>query len=193
MRSKSILRHTIAVLLLFTVQLTYASIQDHYCGIYNCYDLLNVTSDASLPEIRKAFREKAKSLHPDKNADRDTTEKFIAVNRAYEVLKDESLRAAYDEYLRNPEAGEMYHYYKYYGAKYSPQTNPFMVVFWFLTGFSLLQFAARHSMYHNAMKYIENTPQFRARLENLYWEAKNADPKATIDKKDFIPEAKKQV
>lgn len=62
------------------------------------YDLLGVSKSASKAEIKKAYRVKARKLHPDANPGKDTTEEFQAVNRAYEVLSDESLKQKYDTF-----------------------------------------------------------------------------------------------
>ena len=63
------------------------------------YDLLEVSPDADERTIKKAFMMKAKQLHPDKNRDDpNATEKFQAVNEAYEILKDPEKRANYDRY-----------------------------------------------------------------------------------------------
>lgn len=90
------------------------------------------------------------------------------------------MRAAYDNYLENPDASDMYHYYKYYGAVYTPQTNPVVVVLGFLGAFSLLQYAARKSMYKNAISYVINTAQFQARLDDLLREERITDPKTLL-------------
>ena len=63
------------------------------------YDVLGVGKSASAEEIKKAYRTKAKELHPDRNADDPTAEaKFKEVNEAYDVLKDADKKAAYDRY-----------------------------------------------------------------------------------------------
>lgn len=63
------------------------------------YDILNVDVDASESEIRKAYRKLSRELHPDKAAPekRDELEaKFIKVQEAYEILKDDDTRMVYD-------------------------------------------------------------------------------------------------
>lgn len=60
------------------------------------YSILGVSRTATQREIVTAYRELARIVAPDKNPGMDTTEIFQAVNKAYEVLSDESKRKEYD-------------------------------------------------------------------------------------------------
>lgn len=63
------------------------------------YEVLGVARGASSDEIKKAYRTKAKELHPDRNQDDPKSEAaFKEVNEAYDVLKDDTRKAAYDRY-----------------------------------------------------------------------------------------------
>jgi molecular chaperone DnaJ len=62
------------------------------------YDVLGVDRNASPDAIKKAFRRKARELHPDVNNASDAHERFQEVNEAYQVLSDSQKRAAYDRF-----------------------------------------------------------------------------------------------
>jgi molecular chaperone DnaJ len=63
------------------------------------YELLGVSRDADAEELKRAFRKQAMKFHPDRNpGDEEAEKRFKEVGEAYEVLKDEQKRAAYDQY-----------------------------------------------------------------------------------------------
>ncbi len=63
------------------------------------YELLGVPREANADAIKKAFRKLAMKCHPDRNpGDKAAEQKFKDINEAYDVLKDEQKRAAYDRF-----------------------------------------------------------------------------------------------
>jgi molecular chaperone DnaJ len=63
------------------------------------YEILGVQRNASAAQIKAAFRKLAMQHHPDRNpGDKAAEQRFKEINEAYEVLKDDSKRAAYDQF-----------------------------------------------------------------------------------------------
>ncbi|MDR0756391.1 MAG: DnaJ domain-containing protein, partial [Tannerella sp.] len=63
------------------------------------YEALGVSKNASIDEIKKAYRQKAIQYHPDKNpGDKAAEEKFKEAAEAYSVLSDEQKRSRYDQF-----------------------------------------------------------------------------------------------
>jgi hypothetical protein len=64
---------------------------------FRCYRSLDVLKSASADEVRKAFKRRALSAHPDKPGGHKAV--FQSINEAFQVLQDEGKRARYDEKL----------------------------------------------------------------------------------------------
>lgn len=66
---------------------------DHYAA-------LGLAANATLADIKRAFRQKASFYHPDRNAEDDAAARFREVQRAYDVLSDPERRQQYDDNRR---------------------------------------------------------------------------------------------
>ena len=63
------------------------------------YATLGVARDADAEDLKKAYRKLAMQFHPDRNpGNKDAEARFKDVSEAYEILKDDQKRAAYDRY-----------------------------------------------------------------------------------------------
>ena len=63
------------------------------------YETLEVERTVDDGQLKAAYRKLAMRWHPDRNpGDKDCEHKFKEINEAYDVLKDEDKRAAYDRY-----------------------------------------------------------------------------------------------
>ena len=75
------------------------------------YDILGVPRNASADDVKKAFRRRAREIHPDLHTGAKKTEmekKFKELNEAHEVLSDPDKRKKYDQYGQNWEQAEAY-------------------------------------------------------------------------------------
>ena len=68
-------------------------------GTRDLYEVLGVDSSATQVDLKKAYRKLAVKYHPDKNlGNKEAEKKFKEVSHAYDILKDEQKRAAYNRY-----------------------------------------------------------------------------------------------
>ena len=79
------------------------------------YNILGLSKNASVNEIKKSYRKLAIKFHPDKNpGNSEAEEKFKQISEAYEVLSDPKKREIYDKYGKEAVQGNA-----------GPQMNPF--------------------------------------------------------------------
>ena len=80
----------------------------------NYYSILGVEKNATSQEIRSAYRKLALKYHPDVNSSADANEKFLKINRAYQVLIDPNKRRRYDMRLSNKASVAYRQWYRQY-------------------------------------------------------------------------------
>ena len=66
--------------------------------VRDLYEILGIGRDASIDDIRTAYRRLAREFHPDLNDDPEAEQRFKEVAGAYEILSDADKRARYDAY-----------------------------------------------------------------------------------------------
>lgn len=66
----------------------------------DCWKVLGIRRDATLTEIRRAYRKRVKEFHPDASGNPETSEEFRRVVRAYEILTDAKTRKIFDSSFR---------------------------------------------------------------------------------------------
>lgn len=91
------------------------------------YDILEVSSDATQEEIKKAYRDKVRYWHPDRNKSEDAHERIVEINEAYETLGDPEERRFYDFYRANDTYSQQYEYEtpRYEYPPYQPNPESF--------------------------------------------------------------------
>ncbi|KRZ55820.1 DnaJ -like protein subfamily C member 25, partial [Trichinella nativa] len=141
-----------------------------YCGERICYDVLNLTRNATKSEISKAYRKLAGKLHPDRQrtaeAKAKAEEQFREVAVAYETLKDEESRKNYDYMLDNPE--EVYrHYWYYYRHRVTPKVDVRIVILGIILLISIIQYVSSWHKYEDAVKYMSTQAKYRLRAKEI--------------------------
>ncbi|OQV18617.1 DnaJ-like protein subfamily C member 25 [Hypsibius exemplaris] len=149
-----------------TVLPVHGFIENLYCGKANCYEVLQVTKEASKDEIGKSYRQLARKNHPDRfrtaEEKKSAEERFRLIATAYETLKDDDSRADYNYMLDNPD--EYYQvYYRYYRRRVSPKVDIKVVVLVCISVITAIQYFVLWSRYNQAINYLARDPKYRAR------------------------------
>lgn len=165
-------RTNILILYLFILYTTTQAqlLEGIYCGKENCYDVLDVTREATKNEISKSYRRLARQYHPDLHrtpeAKEEAAEQFKRIANAYELLKDEESRTDYDYMLDNPD--EYYaHYYRYYRRRVAPKVDVRIVLIVTISIISLVQYYSGWQRYDTAISYFATVPKYRNRALDI--------------------------
>ena len=89
------------------------------------YEVLGVRQNATLAEIKKAYREKVKAFHPDLTGDVSQKDKFDEVVKAYRILSDTRQRSVFDDsfFTRSKRQNKQYDSFDYYTWLSSREDN----------------------------------------------------------------------
>lgn len=118
---------------------TYYDPQGIFCGKYDCYKILGFDfeswgrSPPSKKELTQSYRTMSKLWHPDKNKDVGAKDRFLKINKAYEVLTDKKQRKEYDHFRERPDE----YFYKYGSPTiyhYAPKSDTVFVILLILLG-----------------------------------------------------------
>lgn len=167
------------IVIVFSIQMCHGHLLEGlYCGKENCYDVLNVTRETPVADIKKAYRKLARVFHPDKHRDelakQEAGEKFKEISTAYEILRDDDSRNDYNYMLDNP--SEYYaHYYRYYRRRMTPKVDVRLVLVVTITIVSIIQYYSLWQRYDSAIKYFMTVPKYRNKAMEIAEQQKKSD------------------
>ena len=98
------------------------------------YKILGVRPNATLAEIKRAYREKAKLLHPDLSGDPTLRDEFNEVVQAYRVLSDARQRSIFDESFfikikRSYKSADTFNYYEWLSARQDEESRAKLIFY----------------------------------------------------------------
>ena len=98
------------------------------------YKILGVRPNATLAEIKRAYREKAKLLHPDLSGDPTLRDAFTEVAQAYRVLSDARQRSIFDESFfikikRSYKNADSFNYYDWLKAREDEESRAKLIFY----------------------------------------------------------------
>ncbi|KAK5978670.1 DnaJ subfamily C member 25 [Trichostrongylus colubriformis] len=145
--------------------LTVGFAEELYCGLENCYDVLEINRDEfDKAKLAKIYRSLAKKYHPDRVKDQaakaEAEARFRVIATAYETLKDDQARSDYDYYLDHPEE-RFYNYYQYYRRRMVPKVDVRLVILGTILSISLFQYFSAKQKYSEAISYAMTAGKFR--------------------------------
>lgn len=132
---------------------SYYDPQNIFCGKYDCYKILGFDYESfgknhpDTRKITKCFRKLSRAWHPDKSKHRDAKERFVKINRAYEVLTNEKTRKEYDALRYDQEA-----YFQKYGTSvlfsYAPKSDVTFVIILILIIANVISWYSQKHKWH---------------------------------------------
>lgn len=135
------------------------------------YKILQVNTDATTQEIKKAFHKLSMIYHPDKikkeNKTPESDQLFLDIARAYQVLSNEKLRETFDEYKTNGVPWEKRYYGRwvhYYGA---PSHDVKHVIAVTLVVTTIVHFILKKLRYKRVVDYVKTKEIYKQRAARV--------------------------
>lgn len=105
----------------------------------DCYKILNVRPNATLSEIKKAYRTKVKLLHPDTAGEYAESEEFNQVVQAYKILSDSRQRNIFDDsffskFKKSHTETSSFDYYKWLSARDDEESRAKLIIYTLMHG-----------------------------------------------------------
>lgn len=125
----------------------------------NYYDILGIEPHSSQSAIKKAFRKKAKEIHPDvtNHHKKRAEEEMRLLISAYRVLKDPHKRMSYDRILRNRPKKYEFNYRKYLKSrKHNLYSQAKLILYDLLNGYSKEAIGIYEKLQANTTFILEN-------------------------------------
>lgn len=111
------------------------------------YKILNLERNASISDIKKAYKKSVLSFHPDVNKDNANDEKFKEIVKAYSTLKDVDLKTEYDKMLKENENRPLKINFKFcyheFIKKRNDLWNKFIIIFKNISGKNKVEYGGK--------------------------------------------------
>ena len=159
--STVVLDNMIAFCVLLILAMAFAAVPIYdpmfvFCGSGNsCYDILEIRRNATIKQIRRAYRRLSLEYHPDKSKHANATEAFRLISKAYEVLDGNETRKNFDYYLDHPRD-----YFKVSGHHYMrqlPKSDVRLVLLLVACIISAIMHVMQEQKHNNFLKHLKLT------------------------------------
>uniref|UniRef100_A0A6B2LDG1 J domain-containing protein n=1 Tax=Arcella intermedia TaxID=1963864 RepID=A0A6B2LDG1_9EUKA len=131
------------------------------------YEELELARDAGDGEVSKAYRAASRKYHPDKNKEAGAQEKYLRIQKAYEVLSNEALRQEYDELLDNGIPWEERYYGQYMHRYGVPQHDIKHVLVGLIILITIAKHAYQHYRHHVLTDMAKRSDRYKQKKNQL--------------------------
>ena len=139
------------------------------------YKILGVGKNATLDDIKKAYKKLAIKFHPDKNSDPTSADKFKELSKAYTILSDVKLRATHDDEMDDSDEFDTMAPRLYGGEPLSTQFRRMLMTF--TSEFDRGLFSSHPHIFNTLVSILKNDKIIKP---NKYIETINTSPELSI-------------